>query len=495
MTIQVIAFVAFIALFIGMRRGGWSAEAAHLPMQLDPLAMLTNLLASRTFLLGSALALVTVALTLGLGRVWCGWLCPLGTLLDWFPFNYKRWREKQSKPSEMWRAVKYGLLIAIVIAALFSNLTLMIFDPLTIMFRSLTVGIWPAFDAAISAAQGALYQVSVLRPFVSSLDSVLRPMILPPHPVIYRDMLLFGGVLLGIILLNLAAERFWCRYLCPLGAFNGLLGKVGIVRRNVNESCIDCGACARVCPTATVNPAKGYASDPGECTMCLKCLEACPSAAIDFPAGFSVAKRSRYDPSLRHFLASMGAVVVMVALFRFNLFFRRDNPYLVLPPGCEENELRSMCIRCGECIRACPTSAIQPARIESGVEGLWVPVLVLRMGYCDYLCNACGQVCPVQAIPPLSLAKKQRTVLGKAQIDRQRCLPWAEGQPCIVCEEMCPVPRKAITLETVEVRRDNGRVEKLQRPYVLRGRCIGCGICETKCPVDGEAAIRVSGFA
>jgi len=128
---------------------------------------------------------------------------------------------------------------------------------------------------------------------------------------------------------------------------------------------------------------------------------------------------------------------------------------------------------------------------ETGFEGLWLPVLIPRLGYCDYSCRACGQVCPVQAIPPMSLDEKQRWVIGIAFIDRNRCIPWSSNRPCIVCEEMCPVPKKAIILEETPVTDAEGRTSLLQRPRVVQERCIGCGVCEYKCPVSGEAAIRV----
>ncbi|MBN1179292.1 MAG: 4Fe-4S binding protein [Anaerolineae bacterium] len=488
--VQAAALLAFVVLFVGSRRGGWPAMLVNFPMRLDPLAMLAHALASRTLLVGSALALLTVALTVALGRVWCGWLCPLGTLLDWMPL--RRWRGKRTAPGDGWRGAKYGLLLTIFAAALLGNLTLMIFDPLTILFRTLSASVWPALDQLITGAEVALYRIAPLRSVVSTFDGWVRPDVLPLTPAFYRHTLLYAGVFAAIVLLNLLAERFWCRYLCPLGALLGLLSKVGIVRRAVNERCTECGACARACPTGTVDPAAGYASDPGECTVCLECLKACPYGAIDFPSRPSLARWQPYDPSRRQALVAAGVAVAGVGLFSSNLTAARDHPRLIRPPGARENDLLHKCIRCGECNRACPTSAIQPAVVEAGVEGFWTPVLVPRLGYCDYACNACGQVCPVQAIPPLSLEEKRQQVIGKATIDQNRCIPWSDYRPCIVCEEMCPVPDKAITLEEVEVENADGVIVTVQRPRVVRERCIGCGICEYKCPVNGEAAIRVT---
>lgn len=484
--VQYAALLAFVALFVWSRRGGWAGPVVNFPLRLDPLAMVAHLLASRTVLASSALALITVALTLALGRVWCGWLCPLGTLLDLF--SLRRWRGKREAPTDSWRRVKYGLLLTILAAALLTNLTLLIFDPLTILFRTLSVSVWPAVDQLVTAAETALYRVPLLRPAISAFDGLVRPQVLPPDPAFYRHTLLYAGLFLSVILLNLAAPRFWCRYMCPLGALLGLLSRVAVVRREVNARCTQCDACPRACPTGTIQAAKGYASDSGECTMCLECLAVCPYSAIEFPTHLSLAEGQLYDPSRRQALIALGAVIASIGLFRVA---RREHPYLIRPPGAQENDLLSKCIRCGECVRACPTSAIQPAVAEAGLEGLWTPVLMLRLGYCDYSCNACGQVCPVQAIPPLSLEEKRQQVIGLAYIDQNRCIPWADYRDCIVCEEMCPVPDKAIKLERVEVRNGDGVLVTVQRPRVIRERCIGCGICEYKCPVSGEAAIRV----
>jgi len=89
------------------------------------------------------------------------------------------------------------------------------------------------------------------------------------------------------------------------------------------------------------------------------------------------------------------------------------------------------------------------------------------------------------------LEEKRVQVLGYAVIDQNRCIPWSQRAPCIVCEEMCPVPEKAITLETLPVSGGASETGDLKAPRVMVDQCIGCGICEYRCPVAGEAAIRV----
>jgi polyferredoxin len=501
--VQYTALLAFVTLFIASRRGSWPPDLVNIPMRLDPLVFLANLLASKTFLAGSALALLVIILSLVFGRAWCGWLCPLGTTLDLF--SLKGWRlalrgksgagksleDRSGDPPEGWRSVKYGLLLTILIAALFGNLTLLIFDPLTLLFRTLTISLWPAIDQLLTALETALYPLPALADPISQLDAWLRPNLLPTEPVFYRQALLFAAVFAGVIALNLFAQRFWCRYLCPLGGLLGIASKVALFRRVVSPECKGCTICTQVCPTGTVDPQKGYASDPSECTMCLDCLESCPRSTIQFTPRLSLAGWNHYDPSRRQALASLGLAIAGLALFRSEALAKREDPHNLRPPGARENNLLDKCIRCGECMRACPTSALQPALSETGVEGLWTPLVIPRLGYCDYSCNACGQVCPVQAIPALDLEEKRQQVIGKAYINQNRCIAWSDHKDCIVCEEMCPLPEKAVYLQEAEVEESQGAVRTIQLPSVDRERCIGCGICEYKCPVNGEAAIRV----
>ena len=86
---------------------------------------------------------------------------------------------------------------------------------------------------------------------------------------------------------------------------------------------------------------------------------------------------------------------------------------------------------------------------------------------------------------------KRLTVIGKAYVDEGLCLAWSGRVPCIVCEEMCPLPEKAITLVEVEAQGSAWAGQMLQAPVVNHELCIGCGLCENRCPVVGEAAIRV----
>jgi polyferredoxin len=489
--VQITALLIVIVLLIMTRRGGWPPDVVNLIMRLDPLAVLAQALSSRSFLLGSTVVLFTVLLTVIAGRAWCGWLCPLGTVLDLIPLRKRTLRDKQPNIPNAWRSVKYGLLIVILVAALFGNLTLLIFDPLTIFIRTFTTSLWPATDQIVTSLETALYHVPFLSDPISSIDAWLRPAILPTQPEYYRDAWLFGAVFIGIIALNLIAPRFWCRYLCPLGGLLGWISRGALLRREVSEECKGCTLCTTVCPTGTIDASKHYASDPAECTMCLECLDVCPRSTIEFQPRVKLSQRQAYDPSRRQFLGAAALAIGGVALFRADAVRQRPDDHLIRPPGVIENDLLDKCLRCGDCVRACPTHGLQPAFNQAGLEGLWTPLLVPRLGYCDYSCNACGQVCPVQAIPLLSLDDKRTQVIGKAYIDQNRCIAWADHGACIVCEEMCPLPEKAVYLEKRDFVQPDGSTVTVQLPHVDRSRCIGCGICEFKCPLNGNAAIRI----
>jgi formate hydrogenlyase subunit 6/NADH:ubiquinone oxidoreductase subunit I len=144
-------------------------------------------------------------------------------------------------------------------------------------------------------------------------------------------------------------------------------------------------------------------------------------------------------------------------------------------------------------MKVCPTNAINPTLAEAGLAGFWTPHLIMTQGYCEYTCTLCGNVCPTGAIAEISAREKlDRPIrIGSAYVDRGRCLPWSGNGPCIVCQEVCPTSPKAVYLKKEAVSGADKTFGLVDAPYVDLKKCVGCGICETKCPVKGRPAIRV----
>lgn len=494
--VQVLAFTLYVYLLFAALQRRAAFPLADLFIRLDPLTALGAMLASRAWIPRLALALITLGLTLGFGRVWCGWLCPLGTLLEWVRFHSEATEVATTATtvtfSPRWRMVKNFVLLVVLAAALFGNLSLLILDPLALLTRTMTTAVLPALNHAVTAIEVALYPVPFLRPPLDWLEGLLRGPVLPVSQPVFAQNALVAALFAGVLALNALTDRFWCRYLCPLGALLGLLSKASLLRPVVRPACNRCAQCVGVCRVDAIDTHRGYEIIPSECTVCLDCLAACPKDGIGFRFHWRPAPVREYDPTRRQALAALAAGAAGVALLRTGVQAKQPHPQLIRPPGVEdEDDFLARCLRCSQCMKVCPTSGLQPALFEAGLEGLWAPRLVPRLGYCDYGCNACGQVCPSGAIPPLDLTRKREAIIGVAVIDRDRCLPWAHGTPCIVCEEMCPTPEKAIKLEEVAVTGDRGESIVVQRPYVLENLCIGCGICEYQCPVEGKAAIGV----
>ena len=490
---QFAVFGLFVFLFLNTeyKDNDVLEYAVNIFLRLDPLVAGAAALAGRALITLVWPALIVVGATVLLGRFFCGWACPLGATLDFMSATLFRKLRRGKAVPESWRMGKYLVLAFLAVSSLFTLQLVFLFDPISIIIRSFAVAVYPAINLAANSFFGALYGTPADR-FSEPVYGVLKDNLLAFEQPYFRMAGLVGSVFVGIIALEYFQRRFWCRNLCPLGAMLGLLGRAGIVKRRVSEpDCISCGVCERRCRMGAIKE-DFIAAGRSECIECMDCKADCPESAISFTGSVS-SKGAPLDISKRGVIYSVALGIAAAPVFKAEAHVKAPDPSLVRPPGAlPEEEFLARCTRCGECMRVCIANGLQPSMFEAGLAGLWSPVLVPRIGYCEYNCTLCGQVCPTGAIKRLKLDEKKKTKLGLAEVDRSHCLPWKGDSECIVCEEHCPTADKAIKLRDEDVLTMTGEVVKLKRPYVDEELCVGCGICETKCPMTGLAAIRVT---
>jgi MauM/NapG family ferredoxin protein len=505
--VQTVVLVLFFVLVAANRpqTGERPDGPVSLFFDLDPLATGSAWLAGRSLSGLAVLGLVTLAVTLVLGRVFCGWFCPFGTLhnaVGSLRRHVRRLRPDLDRFSR-WQRAKYLLAIALLVMAAGGAQWIGVLDPFSVLYRSTALTVVPATHLAVSSAANAVYLGDPhlgswhLREVTDPVYRWAQDHVLGPEVRLFTGTDLVVLIFAAALLLNLARNRFWCRYVCPLGGLLGLFARRPLLRLTGRPgTCNNCGACTLRCPAAA-RPEQPESWLATECFGCWNCVAACRSEGLDFRFAppWRRTSRGRVDLRRRRILTGTVAGVTGLAMLRITPAAqgRTFNPALIRPPGArDEREFLARCVKCGICMQACPTGGLQPTLSEAGLEGVWTPILVPTIGYCAWECHACGQVCPTEAIAPLALAEKKKVKIGLAVIDTTRCLPYAYGRECIVCEEHCPIPDKAITFEVRDVRLRDGTTRALKHPRVDADRCTGCGICETKCPFHDLPAIRVT---
>jgi len=481
---QLLFLLLFLFLFVQTEYRGSDriSFAVNSFFRADPLVGLSYFLAVKSYLVLLLPALLMAVATLFLGRFFCGWICPLGTILDLVTGKIR----KTAPLKFLQGRVKYWLLFPVLFAALFNINLAGLLDPIAILIRALTFSFYPLFGDTVRQGWVGLYRVlGENRDVLAPGYSFLRDQLLPFRETFYPLAFLSFGLFLGIVFLERYETRLWCRRLCPLGTLLGLLARFSPFRRTPATLCPDCGECRSHCPSSFE---QGLLQQE-ECLRCMSCRVKCRFGRVSF--GFSgFADKRPYLPERRVLLGGLVSGFFLARLFRFR--FPWSEAAVLRPPGVrDEDVFLKKCVRCGECMKVCLRSALYPAVLQAGVEGLYTPVVIPRLGYCEYNCTLCGQVCPTGAIPDLPVEEKKREVLGKAVLDRNHCLPLAKNINCIVCEEHCPIPLKAIRSEEVQSVDASGRSFVLRKPYVVDALCNGCGICEYVCPLEEKSGIDV----
>ena len=260
---------------------------------------------------------------------------------------------------------------------------------------------------------------------------------------VYNATNLLSGVfsLMGLtilLLMALTSGNLWCARVCPLGGTQELLASI-----------------------------KSIFSSPGKA----KTLQ--PQETVKVGNTFSSTRRA--------FLAIVAGVGLGLWAGRNDLEPSVSPP--LRPPGAiEEDEFTGQCVRCGNCMRACPSKIIHPDTGQAGIMRLLAPVVRYEKEYCIEDCNACTKVCPSGALQNLSLRQKHRYVIGEALLDASLCFLVRGVNDCDICMRSCP-------FDAVQIYWDEDLY--VAYPVVDPSKCNGCGACEVYCPTGDVKAIRV----
>jgi polyferredoxin len=494
--IQILFLLFFIFLFLKARYPYNDSLTSDIFLRFSPLIPLFDFIQNFRISWLFWPSLIILLLTPFFGRFFCGWICPLGTTIDISSKIVKSPSNKISAKFENWRYIKFAILAGLIILAIFSVNLWGYLDPLSIFNRALTAVLYPLSTLFFEKSLLGLASISFLEDPVYYVFDHFKNLIMPEDQIFLQQLFwitLFFTLILGLEKLS---RRFWCRNLCPAGAWLGFLSQFRFYERIVGEQCPVCNKCQVECKMNAIPAGNVKLTNKVECIECFNCGAVCP------PKAKSITYRWRWKPyhsevdyNRRQFITTSATSVAVLGLLSLGLKNRQERKGIIRPPGSlPENEFLDRCIRCLECVRICSTNGrcLQPDHIHNTVLELWAPTAVMREGYCEYNCNLCGQVCPTEAILPLGLEQKKLTPMGLAYFDKNLCIPYAQNKDCIVCEEHCPTPEKAIKFEIKDAILPDGTSRKVKYPYVVRELCIGCGICETKCPLPTASAIIVT---
>lgn len=451
-------------------------------------------------LAGSGFVVVLIIATLLLGRVYCSVLCPLGILQDVI-LRIKIWARKlkvknrrfRTRYEEPYNALRYSILAISIITYISGfSVFLLLLDPYSNFGRIVTNIFKPVYLLgnnliAFIANRAGNYDFYNVHIEISSLTTLI----------------LSATILSILIIFVIMRERIWCNTICPVGALLGLISKVSLFKIVIDESkCTHCKKCVSSCKSRCINDEEIYI-DSSRCVKCFNCTTKCDKNALKYKVNLGLMfpkkvtprkpiskdKTTNQEPSVnteklvsRKEVLTIGALAIasgVSAVTKKSLNIRLDASRYPLPPGAGSVErFQSKCTACQLCVSKCPSHLLRPALFENGINGLMQPYMDFNVHrFCEYECKVCIDVCPNHALQKITLEEKKLTQVGVVKFDIERCVVKELDQYCGACGEHCPTQ----AVHMVEYKAG------LTIPKINPSICIGCGACESICPVRPDA--------
>lgn len=492
--VSLVFLVAFILTFLDFRRI-IPESAINTVTWLQFIPSLLKFF--NVFTLGAAGFLVVIVLTLVFGRVYCSSVCPLGIVQDVISWTVKKFKKKRKRYfsfTKAWNKLRYGILVVTILSFVFGTVLLVnLLDPYSSFGRIFTFFGKPVVIGLNNLLSGLLAKIDVF---------TLFPVEIKPIPILVMSIQLF---ILGLVLwLSIFHGRLYCNTFCPVGTLLGFLSRFSLFRIRIDSStCTHCGLCGLVCKASCLST-KDQVVDLSRCIYCFNCLTVCDSHSVIY--GLPEGKKNKSvnentdskvmegtDLSKRKFILGSAAFALGMAGFSYAqetpvnekpTEIPEEREFPVCPPGATGIEVyNNRCTACNLCVSACPSDVLQPAFMEYGLAGIMQPRMDYWLGYCNFECTRCLDVCPTGALLPMKLEDKQLLQIGIAQFIKENCIVHTDKTDCGACSEHCPT--KAVHMVPYE--------GTLVIPEVDDKICIGCGACEFACPTTPYKAIFVDG--
>ncbi len=265
---QGIFFLLFLSAILPLGRLLPGLSHPGVFFRIDPFIMFSIWISERVIFSGLWIPLAMLLLTLVLGRFFCGWICPLGTMTDWAGALRKKERVIAERTNRKIRNVKFYVLGLAFLSAVSGGRTAWGLDPMVMVEKA--AGTIVALVRHLQPYVGALYGFSgPTGPLFPDTGGYFPP----GSEALFSVFLIVCGAALFV-------PRWWCRMICPLGALYSILARISFLRRVVAGSCAGCNACVKNCRMGAIRDDGSYAA--GECILCMDCVYDCPRSAAGF---------------------------------------------------------------------------------------------------------------------------------------------------------------------------------------------------------------------